>query len=244
MAKELVRLQKFMADNGIASRRKCEELIEQGVVKINGNTAHIGDKVDPKKDKVTVKGRKIAVKDNLVYILLHKPRGYVTTLSDEKGRDNAAQLVADCGKRVYPVGRLDRESEGLLLLTNDGDFANAVTHPSTHIPKLYRVTLRPAMTEEQRLQFEEGIVLDGRRTNYRTDIQDYIIAKVPSARKMIQEAMEEQLLYMSLKGDLSRSTDKEKRELAIDETAKEICARVLPELGISIIYTGDLSRCL
>ena len=164
MAKELVRLQKFMADNGIASRRKCEEMIEQGIVKVNGNTAHIGDKVDPKKDKVTVKGRKIAVKDNLVYILLHKPRGYITTMQDEQGRKCVAELVKDVGVRIYPVGRLDRESEGMLLMTNDGAFSNAMTHPTRHVPKTYRVTIRPGITDDQIAAFQDGIEIDGRMT--------------------------------------------------------------------------------
>ncbi len=164
MPKQLVRLQKFMADNGVASRRKCEEIIEQGIVKVNGNTAHIGDKVDPKRDKVTVRGKKIAVNDNLRYILLHKPRGYITTMQDEQGRKCVAELVKDAGTRVYPVGRLDRESEGLLLLTNDGAFSNAMTHPKRHVPKTYRVTIRPNITDEQIAAFQDGIEIDGRLT--------------------------------------------------------------------------------
>ena len=164
MPKQLVRLQKFMADNGVASRRKCEEMIEQGIVKVNGNTAHLGDKVDPKRDKVTVKGKKIAVSDNLRYILLHKPRGYITTMQDEQGRKCVAELVSDVGVRVYPVGRLDRESEGMLLMTNDGAFSNAITHPKRHVPKTYRVTIRPKITDEQIAAFQDGIEIDGRMT--------------------------------------------------------------------------------
>ena len=164
MPKQLVRLQKFMADNGVASRRKCEEMIEQGIVKVNGNTAHLGDKVDPKRDKVTVRGKKIAVSDNLRYILLHKPRGYITTMQDEQGRKCVAELVSDVGVRVYPVGRLDRESEGMLLMTNDGAFSNAITHPKRHVPKTYRVTIRPKITDEQIAAFQDGIEIDGRMT--------------------------------------------------------------------------------
>lgn len=164
MPKQLVRLQKFMADNGVASRRKCEEIIEQGIVKVNGNTAHLGDKVDPKRDKVTVRGKKIAVSDNLRYILLHKPRGYITTMQDEQGRKCVAELVSDVGVRVYPVGRLDRESEGMLLMTNDGAFSNAITHPKRHVPKTYRVTIRPKITDEQIAAFQDGIEIDGRMT--------------------------------------------------------------------------------
>lgn len=164
MPNNLVRLQKFMADNGIASRRKCEEMIEQGLVKVNGVTAHIGDKVNPKKDKVSVKGRKLAVQDNMKYIVLHKPRGYITTMQDEQGRKCVAELVQDVGVRIYPVGRLDRESEGMLLMTNDGAFSNAMTHPTRHVPKTYRVTIRPTISDEQIAAFQDGIEIDGRMT--------------------------------------------------------------------------------
>ena len=111
-----------------------------------------------------MRGKKIGGAVAPVYIALHKPRGYITTLKDEQGRKCVQELLANVGVTVFPVGRLDRESEGLLLCTNDGDFANAVMHPSTHVPKLYRVTLRSPLTDEQKLKFEEGILLDGRKT--------------------------------------------------------------------------------
>ncbi len=166
MKDNLVRLQKYMADNGIASRRKSEEMIEAGMVKVNGRVASIGDKVDPKKDKVVVRGRKITAgsKTKKYYIMLHKPRGYVTTMSDEMGRKCVAELVKDIPVRVYPVGRLDRESEGLLLMTNDGDFANKVTHPSKHVYKVYRVTVRPSINDEQLTKLSSGMVIDGKKT--------------------------------------------------------------------------------
>lgn len=159
-----VRLQKYMADNGIASRRKCEEMIEQGLVKVNGNRARIGDKVDPKRDRVSVNGKKIEAQKKLKYIILHKPRGYITTMQDEQGRKCVAELVSDVGMRIYPVGRLDRESEGMLLMTNDGAFSNAMTHPRRHVPKTYRVTIRPSITDEQINAFHNGIEIDGRMT--------------------------------------------------------------------------------
>jgi 23S rRNA pseudouridine2605 synthase len=164
MAEEFVRLQKFMADNGVASRRKSEELIASGKVKVNGVVASIGDKVNPKKDKITVSGKRIAVDNELVYIMLHKPRGFITTMNDEHDRNCVAQLVSDVGKRIYPIGRLDRESEGLLLLTNDGELANAITHPKKHVPKTYRVTVRPSITESQITALSTGIEIDGRVT--------------------------------------------------------------------------------
>ena len=165
-SKGLVRLQKYMADLGIASRRKSEQMIADGMVKVNGRVATIGDKVNPKKDKVTVKGRKIAAgaRAKRYYIMLNKPRGYVTTMSDEMGRKCVAELVKDIPARIYPVGRLDRDSEGLLLMTNDGEFANKVTHPSKHVYKVYRVTVRPAINEEQLVEMSSGMVIDGRKT--------------------------------------------------------------------------------
>lgn len=159
-----VRLQKLLSERGVASRRKAEELIAQGKVKVNGHVARLGDKADDRRDVITVAGRRLAGAEMSVYLLLHKPRGYITTMRDEKGRKCVEELVRDAGARVYPVGRLDRESEGLLLLTNDGDFANAVIHPSHHLPKRYRVTLRGRVTDEQAQRFREGLVLDGRRT--------------------------------------------------------------------------------
>ena len=161
---ELIRLQKHMADCGVASRRKAEEMIAAGQVKVNGRVASIGDKINPKTDTVSVNGRKLSKDKNYVYLMLNKPRGFVTTMSDEMDRKCVAQLVADVGKRIYPVGRLDRESEGLLLFTNDGEFANAMTHPSRHIAKNYRVSVKPAITEEQLTTLTSSMMIDGKRT--------------------------------------------------------------------------------
>ncbi len=159
-----VRLQKFLAECGIASRRKSEELIDQGVVRVNGQVASIGDKINPKSDTVTVRGKKIVAQKSHTYIMLHKPRGFITTMSDERDRKCVAELIKDVPGRVYPVGRLDRDSEGMLLCTNDGEFANAMTHPRKHVPKTYRVTVRPTVTQEQITELTTGIVIDDRMT--------------------------------------------------------------------------------
>lgn len=160
----LVRVQKLLADRGVASRRKAEELIERGAVRVNGHPVRLGDKADDRRDVITVHGKRVASAEAPVYLMLNKPRGYVTTMSDEKGRKCVADLIRDVGVRVYPVGRLDRESEGLLLLTNDGDFSNAMMHPAAHVPKRYRVTVRSEVTAEHVRQLQEGVVLDERRT--------------------------------------------------------------------------------
>ena len=159
-----VRLQKYLSECGVASRRKAEELILAHKVKVNGKYAELGDKIRPGRDTVTVSGKKVVKNKRHTYIMLNKPRGYVTTLSDEKGRKCVADLVQNVGTRVFPVGRLDRDSEGLLILTDDGEFANKLTHPSNHIPKSYRVTVRPSVNDEQIAAMTEGIILDGRRT--------------------------------------------------------------------------------
>ena len=164
--KNEVRLQKFMAEQGVASRRKCEELIEQGKVKVNGHPAKLGDKINPFKDIVIV-GKKRLVNQKhkkFTYIMLHKPRGYVSTVSDERGRKTVMDLIPDIKERVYPVGRLDKDSEGLLLLTNDGAFANAMMHPSHEYAKVYRVTVRPSITDEALYNLRTGIEIDGRKT--------------------------------------------------------------------------------
>ncbi len=159
-----IRLQKFLSQNGVASRRKAEELIANGKVKINGHPAMIGDKIDPFRDKITVSGKRVVNDAKKMYIMLHKPRGFVTTLRDEQDRKCVAMLVEDVGQRLFPVGRLDRNSEGLLLMTNDGEFANMLTHPSRHVNKVYRVTVREKAQEEQLFKMREGILLDGRKT--------------------------------------------------------------------------------
>ena len=162
--KDPIRLQKFLSLCGVASRRKAEELILQGKVKINGKPAILGDKVTDK-DKVFVNGKRIvAPRTKYRYIMLHKPRGFITTMSDEKGRKCVAELVRDVGERVYPVGRLDKDSEGMLIFTNDGEFANKIMHPRNSIYKIYRVTVRPSITEEQIEKLETGIEIDGRKT--------------------------------------------------------------------------------
>ncbi len=161
-----IRLQKLLAESGVASRRKSEELIAAGKVKVNGRIAELGDKANPCKDKIYVLGKRVTAgtKPKYRYIMLNKPRGFVTTMKDEKGRKCVADLVKDAGVRLFPVGRLDRDSEGMLIMTNDGDFANRIMHPKKHVCKVYRVTVRPSINEEQIISMETGVEIDGRKT--------------------------------------------------------------------------------
>ena len=154
------RLQKIISARGLASRRKAEEMILAGRVSCNGLTAGLGMTADPNVDEILVDGKPLPKASEFVYLMLHKPRGYVTTLSDEKGRKNAAMLVADCGVRVYPVGRLDMDSEGLLLFTNDGDFANTLMHPKHEVDKTYD-TWVAGFTPEGLERLRRPVTLDG-----------------------------------------------------------------------------------
>lgn len=165
MAKnEPIRLQKFISQCGIASRRKAEEMILNGSVKVNGKTAVLGDRVTAE-DKVFLKGKRIVMpKTKFRYIMLNKPRGFITTMNDDRGRKCVAQLVSNVGERVYPIGRLDKDSEGMLVFTNDGEFANKVMHPRNGVYKIYRVTVRPTIDEEQLIKLETGVEIDGKKT--------------------------------------------------------------------------------
>ena len=154
------RLQKILSGRGICSRRKAEDYINDGRVCVNGSVAKLGDSADPELDEITLDGRPLPSANEYVYIMLNKPRGFVTTLSDEKGRKNAAQLVADCGTRVYPVGRLDMDSEGLLLFTNDGDFANLLMHPKHEVNKTYHVVVTDYSPENLE-KLAQPVTLDG-----------------------------------------------------------------------------------
>ena len=156
------RIQKILSSRGVASRRKAEEMIVAGRISCNGIQCVLGDVADPETDVILIDGKPLPKEGERCYIMLNKPRGFVTTLSDEKGRKNAAQLVADCGQRVYPVGRLDMDSEGLLLFTNDGEFANNLMHPKHEVQKTYLVTVLE-YTEDKLEKLKLPVILDGYR---------------------------------------------------------------------------------
>lgn len=159
-----MRLNKYLADCGVDSRRNCDEIIAQGRVKVNGKTVtRLGVDVDPENDSVSMDGRRLRQKRRDVYVMLHKPKGVVCTAKDDKGRKTVLNLV-DVKARLFPVGRLDYDTEGLLLLTTDGQLAQTLTHPSHHIPKTYVARIFGELSEEEEKSLEKGVLLDGALT--------------------------------------------------------------------------------
>lgn len=159
---DTVKLQKYFTDCGILSRRAAEKEIADGKVKVNGETAYLGQRIDPSVDVVEYRGKRMRpASTDKICIMLNKPRGFVTTLSDEKGRPTVSELVSDAGRRLYPVGRLDMDSDGLLLLTDDGELANKLTHPRHEIPKIYRVTVKGEVTEDTLALLRSPLEIDG-----------------------------------------------------------------------------------
>ncbi|MGN0171496.1 MAG: pseudouridine synthase [Acutalibacteraceae bacterium] len=261
----LVRLQKLLSERGVASRRGAEELIAAGKVKVNGRVAALGDKADDRRDVVTVCGKKLEKAEMPTYLMLNKPRGYVTTMQDEQGRKCVADLVKSVGARVYPVGRLDRDSEGLLLMTNDGDFANAVMHPSRHIPKYYRVTLRGQIKDEQLALFQKGIEIDGRNT---APAQAVVVLSQPERtviEVVLTEGRNRQIrriceasglevirlrrtaigpvrLGMLKVGDWRHLTPEEVRNLLVETHTKQKIAAAYIKNGRSVLHDRDRSR--
>ena len=154
------RLQKYIARMGFCSRRRAEELIAEGRVTVDGIPAEIGISVEPGRSEIKIDGKMIAVEEELVYIMLNKPRGYVTTTQDERGRKTVMELVQDVGTRVYPVGRLDMFSEGLLLLTDDGELTNLLTHPKHEIPKIYHVKVKGSSDEKKIKELGKPMIID------------------------------------------------------------------------------------
>ena len=189
------RLQKIIAEMGLASRRKSEEMIIEGRVTVNGRVVSIGTKADPVKDHIKVDGKLITGIEKKVYILFNKPRGVVTSLSDPQGRPTVKDYLRGIKQRVYPVGRLDYDSEGLLLLTNDGAFTHAILHPSKKVPKTYQVKIKGIMLPAAMEKVRTGIVLDGVRT---------APGKIKTVRKTEHNSWIEMTIYEGKKRQIRR----------------------------------------
>jgi len=192
----LVRLQKIIAQAGVASRRAAEELIRAGAVTVNGKIVReLGTKADPQKDHIKVRGRLVQSKEPLTYLMLHKPKGVVTTLSDPQGRPIISDFLRGVKARVYPVGRLDYDSEGLLFLTNDGELAHAVTHPRYGVPKTYQVKVKGVLTDEGLAKLQAGVTLpDGKKA----------VGRVEKIRKMAANSWLEITLHEGQKRQIRR----------------------------------------
>lgn len=219
---EKIRIQKYFTDCGVLSRRAAEEEIKAGKVKVNGIRAEVGDKIDPEIDIVEYKGRQITARkeDKLVYIILNKPCGVVTSAKDEKGRICVTELVK-CGTRVYPVGRLDLNSQGLILMTNDGELTNKLTHPRHEIPKIYEVDVVGKVTTEQLTALNSSMTIDG-----------YILLPVKT-----------EFLSKNDKFTTLRMTLFEGRNRQIRKMCEQVGLKVakLTRIAIGSITLGDLS---
>lgn len=188
------RLQKVLAQAGLCSRREAERWMLEGRVTVNGHAASPGDRADLQKDKIMVDGKPVGVAEEKRYLMLYKPRGYVSTMKDERGRKTVADLVRDCHARVVPVGRLDYNSEGLLLLTNDGEFVHALTHPKHEVEKHYEVRVRGRLDQIQRLS--EPMEIDGYRIRPATVVVLELDERSAKLRLTIHEGRNRQIRKM------------------------------------------------
>lgn len=225
---DTVKLQKYFSDCGVMSRRAAEQEIQNGRVRVNGEIAALGTRIVPGRDRVEYRGKAVEpINADRVYILLNKPRGFVTTLSDERGRPTVAQLVSDAGRRVYPVGRLDMDSDGLLLLTDDGELANRLTHPRHEIPKIYHVTVKGGVSDGTLRALGEPMTIDG-----------YEILPVKVRR--LSADSESTLLEMTLYEGRNRQIRKmcEQAELAITR----LCRVAIGEITLGSLEIGKWRR--
>lgn len=159
-----MRINKFLAECGVASRRACDKLIEEKKVKVNGRLCTLGQEIDEHNDDITVEGKLVGKIKKFEYYMMNKPKGYVCTVKDDKGRKTVMDLLPDLSVRVFPVGRLDYDSEGLLLFTNDGDLANRLTHPSNEVPKTYLVKVEGVVDDKALARVRGGVEIDGKMT--------------------------------------------------------------------------------
>ena len=223
---EPIKLQKYFSDCGILSRRAAEEAIRNGQVLVNGETATLGLRIDPERDVVEYRGAIVrrACSDRIC-IMLNKPRGYLTTLSDDRGRRTVAELVESVGRRVYPVGRLDMDSDGLLLLTDDGALANRLTHPRHEIPKIYRVTVSGEVSPSQLEILRAPMTIDG-----------YRLLPVETEKLSYSEKRNETALRMSLYEGRNRQIRKMCETAGLRVT--RLCRVAIGELTMGDLPSG------
>lgn len=195
----LPKVQKILSETGVASRRKAEELIREGRVTVNGRTTQIGDRADPSYDHIKVDGRRVFLPPSKTYLLVHKPKGVVTTVDDPEGRKTVLDLLPASTRRLFPMGRLDYDAEGLLLLTDDGDLAHRLSHPSFHIPRTYHVKVKGKPTPLEVRRLSQGIYLDDGRT---------APCRVSSLKETEENSWLEMVLYEGRNRQVKRMWDK------------------------------------
>ena len=227
----LVRLQKYFTDCGVMSRRAAEEQIRLGKVKVNDKVAAVGTVIDAGVDKVEYEGRIIIPYcDEKICIMLNKPRGYVTTMSDERGRKNVSMLVEDLGVRVYPVGRLDMDSDGLLLMTNDGDLADVLTHPKHEIPKIYHVTVKGIVSDKQLDALGRSMVIDGYK------IQPVKVTRLPFPHSTEEKTVLEMTLFEGRNRQIRKMCDTQQLKI------KKLCRISIGRLTLGKLPVGKWRR--
>ena len=224
---EPIKLQKYFTDCGVLSRRAAEEEIRAGRVRVNGEVATLGMRIDPQKDRVEYRGRVLkAPKAERICLLLNKPRGYLTTMQDDRGRKTVAELVASVGRRVYPVGRLDMDSDGLLLLTDDGELANRLTHPRHEIPKIYHVWVGGRVSLETLEHLRAPMNLDG-----------YEI--LPVATERLGYDPEKDLTVLSMRLYEGRNRQIRKMCELCHLTVKRLCRVAIGEIALGDLPEGQ-----
>ena len=227
---EPIKIQKYFTDCGLLSRRAAEEEIKKGLVRVNGEVAALGMRIDPSCDRVVYKGKPVRPQsEERICLLLNKPRGYLTTLRDDRGRKTVADLVASADRRVYPVGRLDMDSDGLLLLTDDGELANRLTHPRHEIPKIYHVWVKGEVSEEILSRLSSAMTIDG-----------YEILPVKTERISYDPARQETVLSMRLYEGRNRQIRKmcESCQLRITR----LCRVAIGEITLGNLPVGSFRR--
>ena len=227
----LIRLQKYFTDCGVMSRRAAEEQIRLGKVKVNDKVAAVGTVIDASVDKVEYEGRIIIPYcDEKICIMLNKPRGYVTTMSDERGRKNVSMLVEDLGVRVYPGGRLDMDSDGLLLMTNDGELADVLTHPKHEIPKIYRVTVKGIVSDRQLDALGRSMVIDGYK------IQPVKVTRLPFPHSTEEKTVLEMTLFEGRNRQIRKMCDTQQLKI------KKLCRISIGRLTLGKLPVGKWRR--
>lgn len=224
---EEIRLQKYLAENGVASRRKCEEYILEGRIKVNNKIVDtLGTKIIPNKDIIEFDGKPIENnKKEKVYILLNKPIGYVTTAKDQFGRDTVLDLIKGIKTRIVPVGRLDMYTSGALILTNDGEFVNIITHPSNEVEKTYTVTLKGIVTKEEVQKLENGV-----------EIEDY--KTKPARVKILKTDLEKNISRLEIKIHEGKNRQVRKMCEAIDKKVLALHRSQIGKIGVKDLKIG------